>query len=710
MIWNTLKSKAKELITPAAPLPGNDLRYRQERILQILLLAGAILGVIVCIPSVALSIKEGLLIVAVTDILIYSFILFLLFRRTLSFTFRAVSVVSITYFLGMVLLLVIGPFGGGPVWLFAFPVLAGLFLGETIGLAALLLNAVTILVLGILAHKGVISWGYPTINPMEKWGVTSLNFLLLNTIVTLAVTMVLKGLKSSLNAMKISENRYRRIFDNILDVYFETDLEGRILEISPSVGRVLGHDPKHLANRPFLNKALSSDQRSALMGKLLKSQKINGHEVEACDKTGELRTLSVNARIRRKTEPGRIIGIFRDITAQKKMEKDNRKLEESLNQAKKMEALGLLAGGVAHDLNNILSGIVGYPDLLLMDLPEDSPLVPSILAIQESGEKAAKIVQDLLTLSRRGITIREIVNLNDIISQFLLSPECQKILSFHPFSTIERQLNAPRPYIKGSPVHLSKTIMNLIANGAEAQPQGGTITISTENQHLTTPLPGHEKSIPGEYIVLKVKDHGTGIQPRDLDRIFEPFFTKKVMGRSGTGLGMAVVWGTVQDHGGFIDVQSELEKGTCFTLYFPVTREEIIPAAPTPSLDEMKGKGEPILIVDDILEQREMVSAMLERLNYRPHALPGGEQALEWLNENSADLIILDMIMEPGMDGLSTYEKILEISPKQRAVIASGFSETKRVKKAQELGAGACIKKPYTLEKLAMAIKAELAK
>ena len=206
-------------------------------------------------------------------------------------------------------------------------------------------------------------------------------------------------------------------------------------------------------------------------------------------------------------------------------------------------------------------------------------------------------------------------------------------------------------------------------------------------------------------MTLTVVDTGIGISADDLDRIFEPFYTKKTMGRSGTGLGMAVVWGTVKDHHGHIDLQSRLGEGTTFTLYFPVTREKKPACTPRIPAERYKGNGESVLIVDDIKEQREIASGMLKKLGYNVISVPSGEEAVTYLKENSADVLVLDMIMNPGMDGLETYQKILQYHPGQKAIIASGYSESDRVKQVQNMGAGSYVKKPYSFEKIGLAVK-----
>jgi CheY-like chemotaxis protein len=234
------------------------------------------------------------------------------------------------------------------------------------------------------------------------------------------------------------------------------------------------------------------------------------------------------------------------------------------------------------------------------------------------------------------------------------------------------------------------------------------MTLSTRNQYVDRPLRGYDEVKQGDYAVLSVSDDGVGIAPEDLKRIFEPFYSKKVMGRSGTGLGMAVVWGTVKDHEGYIDVVSNPDRGTTFELYFPVTREIRATEIESCALEELEGNGQTILVVDDVPEQREIAVSILSRLNYKVESASSGEAAVDHLQANHVDLLILDMIMDPGMDGLDTYREVLKINPNQKAIIASGFSENDRVHEAQRLGAGQYVKKPYTLQHIGMAVKAEL--
>jgi len=400
-----------------------------------------------------------------------------------------------------------------------------------------------------------------------------------------------------------------------------------------------------------------------------------------------------------------------EIRERAQAEKEREELQQKLAHSKKMESLGLLAGGVAHDLNNVLSGIVSYPDLLLMDMEMDNPIRSSIETIRKSGIKAGEIVQDLLTLARRGVVTKQPLNFNTLIREYCGSPEYEKLVVQHS-AEIEMvlQLEEPLPAVMGSPIALTKIIMNLISNGIEAQPEGGRILIETKRKFIQHKVTCFQPIKKGEYIIFSVVDEGEGISNEDLQRIFEPFYTRKVMGRSGTGLGLTIVWGTVEDHDGGIDVVSNAGEGTTIDIYLPASSEMATDPLGKLPPKQLLGNGETILVVDDIDFQRQIACAILERLQYKVHSVASGEEAAQYLTEKSVDLVILDMIMDGGMDGLETYKQITAIRPEQKAIIASGFSETDRVREAQKLGAGNYIKKPYKIDQLSLAVMLELQK
>ena len=406
---------------------------------------------------------------------------------------------------------------------------------------------------------------------------------------------------------------------------------------------------------------------------------------------------------------GRIVRleIASDITRIKLAAKEKEEMQEELLRSRKMEAIGLMAGGVAHDLNNILSGIVGYPDLLLMELPEDSTLREPIEEIQNSGNRAAEVVGDLLTVARGVSASRQFCNLNILIGEYLNSPECRNLKLLHPNVTCTSNLETNLLNISCSPVHIKKSIMNLMINAAEAISGRGSIFISTENQYVDKPISKNYYMEKGEYVVFSLTDTGSGISKEDINHIFEPFYTKKVLGRSGTGLGLTIVWNTVQDHGGWVTVESG-GKGTTFKLYFQASRENLSEQIKSIRLEELMGDREKILIIDDEALQQDIADKMLTALGYQVSSVSSGEDGIEYLKKNSVDLLVLDMIMPPGISGLETYKQIIKLHPGQKAIIVSGFSENKDVKNIQKIGAGQFVKKPYTMLHIGAAVRQAL--
>ena len=508
--------------------------------------------------------------------------------------------------------------------------------------------------------------------------------------------------------LRESEERYRTLVENLpVAVYQNTPgPDGRWLMVNPAFCKIFGYNSDEEVKKLKVSDVYANkEERKQFSDMLLKKGVIEINERKLLKKDGTAIYASVTASLRHGKDgaPPHFDCILTDITEQKK-------LQNQLLQAQKMEALGTMAGGVAHDLNNILSGIVSYPELLLLQIPENSPLKKSILTIQRSGEKAAALVQDLLTLARRGVAVNEVIHLNHIVSEYMKSPEYEKFQADHPRVTIEPRLEENILNMSGSPVHIFKAIMNLMNNAAEAMLEGGEIVISTENRYLDRPIRGYGNIKEGDYVVLTISDTGSGISPEDMGKIFEPFYTSKKMGRSGTGLGTTVVWGTVKDHQGYIDVQSSEGKGTTFALYFPATREELIKDGTPVEMESYRGNGESILVVDDVESQRQIAVAVLTELGYRVSSISSGETAVEYLKTHTVDLLVLDMIMDPGMDGLEAYEKILTFNPDQKAIIVSGFSETNRVKAFQDLRSGGYLKKPFLMENLGLAVKKELAK
>jgi PAS domain S-box-containing protein len=513
--------------------------------------------------------------------------------------------------------------------------------------------------------------------------------------------------------LRESEDRFKRLFEYAPEAYYLNDAQGRFIDGNKKVEDLLGYQRSELIGKSFLDlDLLLEEEKARAIDGLAENLdgKATGPDAFTLKRKGgdyviaEISTIPIVLGAQEV-----VLGMARDITERKRAAEALRESEEKLARSRKMESLGLLAGGVAHDLNNVLSGIVSYPELLLLDLPPDSKWRMPIETIQESGKRAVDIVQDLLTVARGVAMPRQPLNINDQIDHYLRSPEFDQIKHLHPGVDVKTELAGDLFGIIGSPVHIGKVVMNLVSNAVESIKGRGRVTLSTSNRYLDRPLRGYDDVAVGEYVVLTVADDGQGISLDDLKRIFEPFYTKKVMGRSGTGLGLAVVWNIMLDHKGYIDVRTGGE-GTTFALYFPATREEL-PAKGFPETAQPhKGRGQRILVVDDEASQREISCRMLEVLGYRPQAVSSGEEAVAYLETGAVDLVLLDMIMDPGMNGRATYEQIVKLHPGQKAIIISGFAETDEVLEAQRLGAGQFLKKPVTLGKLGLAVKEELEK
>ena len=518
-------------------------------------------------------------------------------------------------------------------------------------------------------------------------------------------------LQDALILMKSSQTNLNAIIKTIPDIVFRLDASGNITFISPALAKYK-RQPEELIGKPILDLVTPEDRKLAtyrIAERRTGARATTDLEVRLMlspTGSGEERYFSVSAEgIYTKALPdaGSFLGtqgIAKDINRRKRLERE-------LEQSRKMEAMGSLAAGVAHDLNNILSGLVSYPELLLLDLPSDSPMRDSVKTIQRSGQRAADIVQDMLMIARRGVKNFDIINLNDAINGYLTTPEFKKLSENHPNIRLTTDLADDLMNLKGSPVHMSKVIMNLVGNAAEAMPAGGNISVCTRNRYLDTAIDRYEKIPEGEYVMLRITDEGVGIQPDELHRIFEPFYSKKQMGRSGSGLGMTVVWNTIKDHAGFVDIQSREGDGTRAYVYLPATREEHNGTQRRVVLQDYTGT-ERILVVDDIPEQRDIAARMLGKLGYQIASASSGEEAVVHMQTHTVDLLVLDMVMPPGIDGLETYQRILDIHPGQKTIIASGYAPSDRVKTMQALGAGEYLRKPYTMEKIGLAVRREL--
>ena len=544
-----------------------------------------------------------------------------------------------------------------------------------------------------------------------------------------------------------AEEEYRLLFSSAKEGIFKTNRAGTLLIANPALLTMFGYESDLDLTKTDLNITtldyVNKRDHARICTKIGKTGKIHDFEVRFRRQNGSTFWISLSAHISEEkdgvepTVEGRIIDISerkrREKAEREKqvteatnkaqvellqiLEKKNKQLHKALTelnatqkqlvQSEKMTAVGLTAGGVAHDLNNILSGVVSYPELLLHELPEDSEFRQPLQTIMASGKKAAAVVDDLLTLSRNVAKTKTIVSLNSLIEGYLQSGEFEHAKSVFPAIEVTTSFTDELYPVNCSTVHIEKSIMNLVTNAMEAIKTSGKIHITTENISSDTDNTLPSALAPGNYAVIKIIDDGPGISEEDINHIFEPFYTKKVMGRSGTGLGLTVVWNALEEHGGTITVDSHTQ-GTTFTVYLPASVKRSLDRDESIPLDNLQGKGS-ILVVDDNDLQRQLATSMLGKFGYTVNSVSSGEEAVRYLKTHPTNLLILDMIMPPGMNGRETYEQILKTYPKQKAIIASGFSDNEEVQLAMQLGASHFLKKPYSMEEIGKVVRDGLA-
>lgn len=402
------------------------------------------------------------------------------------------------------------------------------------------------------------------------------------------------------------------------------------------------------------------------------------------------------------------VAVIRDLTQSYRDQKTRDRLEKKLTNAERMESIGMMAGSVAHDLNNLLSSMVTLPELLLLDMPEKAKYRRDINKIKTAGKQAAAVVSDLLTITRGSTSNKTISNLNTIIDEYKKSQEFNHLCTIYPNIVFEIETSPRLSNSRLSYINVLKSIMNLVRNGTESIADTGAVTLHTSKHYLKKPYNGYQTIPPGEYAVLTVADTGVGIEKHHIKHIFKPFFSnKKISNNKGTGLGLTIIQHTMRDHYGYIDIRQG-STGSIFELYFPVISQQESLIQEPMSIETMLGRGETILIVDDETEQLEIITSVLNRLGYQTASVACGEKAIEYIKEKPVDLILLDMVMSPGLNGYQTLKEIRDINPKQKTVIISGQLSHPDMIKTEELGVSRYLAKPVSLTILAKNVQEEI--
>lgn len=518
-----------------------------------------------------------------------------------------------------------------------------------------------------------------------------------NNFYLLAIVRDITERKQAVEALKRSESQYQELFNSVMEGIGIVDENEIIRFCNPAYARIFDANlPDELIGKSFLG-YISDKDKKTVEGNIEKRKAgiSSQYELGIITAAGNKKIIltSVSPRFNSQKE---YIGTFEaiiDITGTKS-------LQEFVHRAQRLEIAGRISGQIAHDFNNLLGPLAAYPDIIKKRLPPDHPAITYIDKMAKSASQMAEINQELLVLGRRGHYNLEPLNLNDLIKQVV-----DHILPRDDAKTISADLSENLMNIKGGASQICRLLSNLLSNAWDAMGGKGEAKLKTENYYVDGAVEGYGLVPKGEYIKLTVSDTGCGIPDNIRAKIFDPFFTTKTTDLDrGSGLGLSVVHAVMEDHNGYIDMESMPNQGTSFYLYFPITRE----STETAVIDLITGGSESMLVVDDDPVQRDIAVTLLSELGYGAVAVESGEKALEIMKLETFDLLILDMLMPPGIDGAETYKRVLEINPLQKAIIVSGYAETKRVGQAKLLGVGAYIRKPLTLKSIALEVRAEL--
>lgn len=507
--------------------------------------------------------------------------------------------------------------------------------------------------------------------------------------------------------LQVSEQRFEILSEAAWEgiLIHENDT---IIEANSQFLHMFGYTNGELLQGIPLSNIFAPSSRQ-LASQFAEREMIGSYEVSGRRKDGTLFFIEIKSCPITYLNKLRRVCVIRDISERVRAEEERLGFQKKLAKASKLNALGLMAGSVAHDLNNILSGIVSYPDLLLMQMSETDIYYEQIKKIQSAGKRAAAVVSDLVAIARNGVSPKTVENINDIVLDHLSSLEHGERLANFPNAVIHTKLHKNLHNTCCSPQHLHKILLNLIGNALEVLEEKGIVHISTDNCKFSHPLAIDKAGAQdSDYIKLTISDNGPGIKQEDTEFIFDPFYTTKVMGKSGTGLGLSIVWNIVQDHNGWIEIKDN-KPGAIFDIYLPATHDSACPLQKFHTVDSLRGNGETILLIDDQFEQNEIIGKALQKMGYVTYSVTSGEEGIAFIESQPVDLVLLDMMMGDGLNGRETFEKILTIHPHQKAIVISGYAKSDEILKVRKLGVSDFIEKPVTISKIGLAIRQSLA-
>ena len=503
--------------------------------------------------------------------------------------------------------------------------------------------------------------------------------------------------KRSEEALRRSEARYRSVVQSAVYGIYRSNLEGKFLDVNPAMVAMLACDSAEeiLALDPKLDVFVDAKEQARLMGEFRRGARLDNVEVRWKRKDGKQITVRLSGRAV-KGETGEVVEVIaEDVT-------ERRVLEDQFRQAQKMEAVGRLAGGVAHDFNNLLMVISGYTEVLMEHTEKDHALHPKIAAIQQAADRATTLTRQLLAFSRKQLLELKVVDLNAIVKDIerLLRPLIGENIEL--VSRLASDLGRNR----ADAGQIEQVIMNLVVNSKDAMQNGGKIIIRTANVSLDGDLPRECSYIqPGPYVMLSVEDNGHGMDKETQSRIFEPFFTTKEKGK-GTGLGLSTVYGIIKQSGGYVLAQSEVGRGTTFSIYLPRVEEPAEIAGVTRAAQSATGGSETVLLVEDEESVRQLVRETLEAKGYKVLEADHGAAALQIASDyhGPIDMLITDVVM-PGMSGRELSEQLSASDPDIKILYLSGYTEDAVVHQGVLEPGTSFLQKPFTLQALARKVR-----
>ena len=711
-------------IGPPSVSPDDRVLFWREKMLFAILAIGLAMAALVLIPTLYMAVKRGIWTLVCFDLFAFGLSVCLLFLRKIRYGIRATFIVMLVYAVGLVVILHLGFFSGGPFWLFAFAVITAALLGLRAAVGAIVLNALTLATVGWLVGTGRIGSEAVFFAGTDRAVITALVFLMLNTAASVLVAVLLRGLadlnekadlaiaelkhdraqlleakavrdeeirvrKQTAASLKESVDRFRETVELMPEIIFEMDETGRLTFVNQNAFKMFGYTARDLQKGVYaLDMLIPQDRKRAWENMPRDGRGGSGglNEYTALRKDGTTFPVTVHsAPILKAGKHVGLRGFIVDLTEKKT-------IENQLRQSQKMEAIGTLAGGIAHDFNNILSAILGYTELSIGETRNGTLLKGNLLKIQKAGERARDLVGQILTFSRQSDQELITTQLKPIVRETLNLMRASLPADIEIRSNLQTDAA-----VSCDPTQIHQVLMNLCTNAGHAMSEtGGTLYVDlTEEQIDDRFAARHPETTPGRFMSLSVRDTGHGMAPEVVERIFDPFFTTKKRGK-GTGMGLSVVHGIVRSHGGNITVKSEPGLGSALTVYLPVIDHH--PTRNGRLNQALPGGSEHILVVDDEPFQVDIGRQMLEKLGYSVTTRTNSVEALVDFREHPDrfDLVISDMTM-PNMSGDQLAEKLMAVRPELPVILCTGYSEKINEEKARAMGVRKLIMKPVNI-------------